>query len=98
MLFSLSRSRISKGIVATMASKSKLRRFLVWGGLVLGLIILGRLLLQMSASTNLRLEDFVEYWSAGRLNLQRQNPVGCLAGLRPAPGTEHIGRCGTFDV
>jgi len=58
-----------------MKLRNYLRRISTWVLLLLSLSILLSLMVQMVTSDSwLQLDDFVEYWSAGRLNLNGGNP------------------------
>lgn len=51
-----------------------LRRLLTWTGLILCLFLLYQLAPVLTSERIFQIDDFVEYWSAGRLNLAGQNP------------------------
>lgn len=51
-----------------------LRRLLVWFGLAVCVVVLGSQIVRLRSSATLPVDDFVEYWAAGRLNLYSGNP------------------------
>jgi hypothetical protein len=57
-----------------MVNKKRSKRLLVWGGLVIGLTVLVKQVVELTNSASLPLEDFVEYWAAARLNLTGGDP------------------------
>ncbi len=56
------------------ASPANRRTRLVWLGILAGLILLGYELSILSVDLRILADDYVEYWSAGRLNLTGGNP------------------------
>jgi hypothetical protein len=65
------------------------RKRLVWLGLALAVLLLGYESFRLvSNPAHLPVDDFVEYWAAGRLNLARGNPYAAnqLLGLQQGAG------------
>jgi len=61
-------------MLPAITSRTTARRVIVWLALVVLVLVLGFLLLRLAAKPVLPLYDFIEYWTAGRLNLQGVNP------------------------
>jgi len=55
--------------------KSLIYRLVIWGLLLIGLVVFGKLAIaKLTDPTFISLDDYVEYWSASRLNRVRGNP------------------------
>ena len=70
-------------------SPSRWRKTLTWLALVLGLCVLGWQLGRFDARATVVVGDFVEYWAAGRLCWQGENPYALelLAPLQQSAGS-----------
>jgi len=61
-------------MLQTIASRKSLRTLLVWIGLAVVLIILGQQLTQWAKPGVLPVDDFAQYWAAGRLMISDGDP------------------------